>query len=78
MKKIKENKWLYTLVFAIATSIMGIILYPLFDYLLCKFITNSEFIYSVHQHIFQPILFGFIIAIVLYAPIFHKNKENSK
>lgn len=76
MQKIKENKWLYILAFAIATSIMGIILYPLFDYVLCKFITNSQFIYSVHQHIVQPILFGFIIAIVLYVPILNKkNKE---
>ena len=76
MRKIKENKWLYTLTFAIATSIMGIILYPLFDYLLCEFITKSKFVYSIHQHVFQPILFGFIIAILLYAPLFNKRKDN--
>ena len=75
MKKIKDNKWLYTICFAIATSIMGIILYPLFDYLLCKFITNSQFVYSIHQHIVQPILFGIIISVILYAPIFNRNKK---
>ena len=76
MKKISENKWLYTLCSAVAISIMGIILYPLFDYLLCKYITNSEFSYSVHQHIIQPVLFGCIIAFVLYAPIFKRNKKD--
>lgn len=75
MKKIKENRWLYTLCFAIATSIMGIILYPLFDYLLCKYITNSQFVYSAYQYIVQPILFGFIVSFVIYAPLFNRNKK---
>lgn len=75
MKKISENKLLYALCFAIATSIMGMILYPLFDYLLCKFITHSQFTYSVHQHIIEPIIFGFIVAIVLELPFLNKKDK---
>ena len=49
-----------------ATAIAGLILYPLFDVILCKFITNSEFVYSVHEHIIQPIIFGTIIGLIAY------------
>ena len=73
MKKIENNKWLYTLFLAITTSIFGMILYPLFDYLLAKFITHSTFVYSVEQHIISPIIFGFVVSIVLY---FINNKKD--
>lgn len=50
----------------IITSITGIVLYPIFDIIWCKLITNSTFSYSVHQHIIEPIIFATIISVVLY------------
>ncbi len=67
---------LYALVYGATTAIMGIILYPLFDLILCKFITNSNFVYSAHQHITQPVLFGFFMGIVLTFINSKKDKED--
>ena len=50
----------------IVLCLVGIILYPIFDLLLCKFITNSTFAYSIHSYIIQPIIFGIIIGIVIW------------
>ena len=55
---------LYILVYGGAIAIAGVILYPLFDLILCKFITNSEFIYSASQYITKLIAFGFIMGVV--------------
>ena len=60
MKNIERKTIKYLVVLIIVVSLCGIILYPLFDLILCKFITNSKFIYSVHNHFVQPILFGCI------------------
>ena len=64
--KIERGSIAHFLIQTIAIIIAGIVLYPLFDLILCKFITNSEFIYSVHKHIIQPISFGFITGIILW------------
>ena len=67
MKNIERGskKYLVFLIFAVA--ICGMILYPLFDLILCKFITNSNFDYSVHKHVIQPILFAFIYGITFWS-----------
>ena len=64
MKKIEENKLLFILVYSFATGLMGVILYPLFDLLFCKFFTNTEFVYSVSTHILSPISFGIVFSVV--------------
>lgn len=66
MKKIEKGSVTYLILLIISVAIFGIILYPLFDVILCKFITNSKFTYSVHEHIIQPILFGCIFGIVTW------------
>ena len=68
MNKFTENKYLYTLIFGVVTAIIGIILFPLFDFFICKFFTHSTFVYSVVKHIVEPTIFGFLMAIVLYFP----------
>ena len=65
MKKIKENRMLYIIVNGIATGLAGVIIWPLLDLFLCKVINNSPFIYSVHEHIIEPIIFGFIISLII-------------
>ena len=65
MKKIRENRALYIIINGIATGLAGILIWPLLDLVLCKFITRSPFVYSIHEHIIQPIIFGFIISIII-------------
>lgn len=67
MKKIERGTTKYLIVLIIAVSLCGMILYPLFDLILCKFITNSVFEYSVHKHVIQPILFAFIYGITFWS-----------
>lgn len=64
LEKMENNKILYCLVYSIMTAIIGLIVWPLLDLIVCKFITNSSFIYSVHQHIIQPVVFGIIMGIM--------------
>ena len=56
----------HLIVLIIAISIFGMILYPLFDLIYCKFITNNVFVYSVNEHIIKPITFGIILGIVFW------------
>ena len=74
MKKQKNSKWLKVLIFWIAVSVLGIIIYPLYDLLLCKFITDSKFFYSEYHHLVQPVLFGTFVSLVVYLPLTSKNK----
>ena len=73
MKGIERGTKEYLIALVIAVAVCGMILYPLFDFILCKFITNSNFEYSVHQHIIQPILFAFIYGIVYW--LFDKKRK---
>ena len=56
----------HLIVLIVAISIFGMILYPLFDIIICKFITNSKFVYSVNEHIIKPFIFGIIMGIVFW------------
>ena len=64
MKQFEKGTIQYLVALIISISVCGMILYPIFDLILCKFITNSVFEYSIHEHIIQPILFGFIFGFV--------------
>ena len=75
MKKIERDSILYLVLQSLTTAIMGIIIWPLFDLILCKFITNSKFVYSIHNHIIQPIIFGIIISIVFWVSEKHSKKN---
>lgn len=75
MRNIERGTMKYLVVLIIAVAICGMILYPLFDFILCKFITNSNFDYSVHQHLIQPILFAIIYGIVYW--LFDKRNKRS-
>lgn len=75
MKKLENNMILYMLVYGLATAIMGLIIWPLFDWILCKFITNSPFEYSVRNHIIQPVTYGIIMGIVFW---FARPKKKDK
>lgn len=74
MKNIQKGTIKYLIILIITISICGIIIYPLFDLILCKFITNSEFVYSANNHIVRPIIVGALAGIVFWA--FDKNQKH--
>lgn len=67
MKNIERGSKKYLVFLIVAVAICGMILYPLFDLILCKFITNSNFDYSIHKHVIQPTLFAFIYGITFWS-----------
>ena len=73
MGSIKKGSIIYLLILIATIAIFGIILYPIFDFILCKFITYSEFTYSVHNHIIQPVLFAVIFGFISW--IIEKNTK---
>lgn len=58
MKNIERGTTKYLAILIITVAICGIVLYPLFDLVYYKVITNSEFVYSIYRHIIQPIIFA--------------------
>ena len=56
----------YLVILIIAVAICGMALYPIFDLIYYKFITDSEFVYSIHDHIIQPILFAIIFGLTYW------------
>ena len=77
MKGIERGSVKYLIALIIAIAIFGIILYPLFDLIICKFITNSEFVYSISEYIVKPVTFGCISGILLWV-LDRKTKVNKK
>lgn len=74
MNKLKKNKILYIIIFCLTVGIMGFIIYPLLDYMICKFITHSKFVYTIHDYIIRPLEFGMIFS-VLYCLLFEFRKK---
>ena len=62
----KKDNIKYLVIWIFSIAIFGMILYPLFDLIICKFITNSRFIYSVNEHIIKPIFFFFFLVLLLF------------
>ena len=60
----KSIKYLLALIFTI--SIFGMILYPIFDLIIYKFITHVEFSYSISKYIVEPIIVGFFMGMVFW------------
>lgn len=75
MKKIEKNSIKYLIIQTLAIIIFAIIIYPLIDLALCKLITHTEFVYSVNEHIIEPIIYGTILGIVFFMI---DRKANSK
>ena len=67
MKKIERGTTKHLMVLVSAVVIFGLLLYPLFDYIICRSIENSNFEYSINQHIIQPILLAFVYGIVFWS-----------
>ena len=67
MKKMQRGTIKYLVWLIIGTAVFGLVLYPLFDLVFCKFLTKTAFDYSVSKHVVQPILFAIIYGISFWA-----------
>ena len=75
MKDIERGTIKHLVILIITISIFGMIIYPLFDLAICKFITNSEFVYSFKSYIIQPIIAAIIAGTVLWVVEKKSNKK---
>ena len=66
MKNIEKGSKIELVLQMIATAIAGLIIWPLFDLILCAVFTHSEFKYSVFDHVIEPIIFGFAVGFVFW------------
>lgn len=73
MKNIEKDSIKYLAILIITYVIMGLILYPLFDLIYCKLITNTKFVYSFQADVIKPISMGVIMGICLW--VVEKNKK---
>ena len=64
--KIEKKSPLYLVLVIITTILAAMIIFPLLDFLWSKFITRSEFNYSIMKHIIDPIIFGCIFGLITW------------
>ena len=50
--------------FGLTVGIFGFIIYPLLDYLICNFITHTNFLYTIQDYIIRPLEFGMIFSVI--------------
>ncbi len=74
MKNIERGSIKHLILLIIAIAVFGIILYPIFDLVYYKFITNSEFVYNFHKYVIQPISFACISGTVFW--VIEKNRQD--
>ena len=75
MNNIERGSILHLVILIIAIAVFGMILYPIFDLVYYKFIINSEFVYTFHKYIIQPILLACIFGTVFWN-VEKKRKDN--
>ena len=75
MKNIERGTVKYLILLILSTALFGIVLYPLFDFIIDKLITKTEFIYSVTKHIVEPIIFATIFGITFWVVDKKKNEK---
>ena len=66
MKNIERGTIKYLVAVILAVAICGMILYPIFDLVYYKLITNSKFVYSFNDHIIQPSIFAVIFGVTFW------------
>ena len=63
--KIEKGSTKHLIIQTAAIIIAGIIIFPLADFII-SLIFNTQFTYSVEEHIFEPIMYGIVLGIVLW------------
>lgn len=47
-------------------ALCGIIIFPLFDLIYDSFLTHTKFVYTINDHIVDPIIYGVVAGIILW------------
>lgn len=76
MNKISKNKWIQLLITIIVTIIIAALIFPLLDYIY-SLITHKSFVYSINNHIIEPIIWGIILGLISWGLDMRKNKKNN-
>ena len=66
MKKIESTSVQYLVLLIVTIAVAGMIIWPLFDMFWCAVISRTEFVYSVVDHLVEPIVFGCIAGMVFW------------
>ena len=66
MKEIKKGSTQHLIIQIIIIIIAGLILFPLLDFII-SLIFRTEFAYSVDDHIIEPIFYGVVLGIIMWA-----------
>ena len=64
--KVERGSFKHYLLLVIFMILMGIIIYPILDLIICKFLTQTKFVYTAKEYIFKPMLHGLCIGSGLY------------
>ena len=67
MKKVERGSVKYLVILIVALAVAGAILFPMFDLIWSKVVTNSEFSYSAEKYVIEPISFGAIFGLIFWA-----------
>lgn len=65
--RIRKGSIQYLIVLILSISLCGIIIYPVIDFFICKFIQHTKFIYTFRFYILQPIIAGIISGLIIWA-----------
>ena len=68
-----KHSFKYAMTQGIVTAIFALVIFPLFDFIACEFITNSKFSYRIDQHVVEPIVFGIAFGIGMW--LFNRKKK---
>ena len=74
MKEIERGSIKHLCLLIVTISLFGMVLYPFFDIIYYNVIIKDQFSYSFNSYVIQPIIFGFILGVVLWIVDKKKNK----
>ena len=63
MNNIEKESVKYLIFLIIIYIVLGLILYPIFDFIYCKLIMKSDFVYLYQADVIKPIAMAFVLAI---------------
>ena len=66
MKEIEKGSAQHLIIQIIIIIIAGLIIFPLLDFII-SLIFKTEFAYSIDDHIVEPIFYGIVLGIVMWA-----------
>ena len=78
MIEVEKGSKKHLLILIVTTAIVYIIINFLADLFVAKFLTNSEFIYSTSEYIFEPIILSVIIGTTLWVIEKQSIKDSKK